>query len=249
MGKQQQQWQILFSWAPTSLQMVTAAMKFKTPAPCKKRHNKPRQHIKKQRHHFDNKGLFSQSYGFSSSHVWMWEMDYKESWVPKNWCFWTVVLEKILESPLDCKETQLVNPQGSQSWTFTGRMDTKAEIPILWPSDAKNWLFWKDPDAGKDWKQEKRMTEDEMVAWHHQLDAHEFKQAPGVGDGQGSLVWGSPWGCKETTERLNWYIHTWNKDRSSSSHLPTAYHVPGTVLHFLHLLTHLLATPCNFAGS
>ena len=128
-----------------------------------------------QRHYFANKGPSSQSYGFSSSHVWMWELDNKESWLPKNWCFWTVVLEKALESPLDCKEIQPVHPKGDQSWIFIGRTDTEAEAPILWPPDAKNWLIAKDPDAGKDWRQEERgMTEDEMVGWHHWLNGHEF---------------------------------------------------------------------------
>ena len=111
---------------------------------------------------------------FSSSQVWMWELDHKESWTLKNWCFWTVVLEKTLESHLDCKEIQPVHPKGNQSWIFIGRTDTEAETPILWPPDAKSWLIWKDPDPGKDWGQEKkRMTEDEMAVWHHQLDAHE----------------------------------------------------------------------------
>ena len=118
---------------------------------------------------------------FSSSHVWMWELDYKESWAPKNWCFWTVVLEKTLESPLDCKEIQPVHPKGDQSWVFIGRTDAEAETPKLWPSDVKNWLIWKDPDAGKDWGQEeKRTTEDEMVGWHHRLNGHEFGWTLGV---------------------------------------------------------------------
>jgi len=151
-------------------------------APCKKNCDQPRQHIEKQRHYFANKGQSSQNYGFSSSHVWMWELDYKESWVPKNWCFWTVVLEKTLESPLDCKDIQSVHPKGNQSWIFIGRTDTEAETPILWPPDAKNWLIGKDPDAGKEWRwEEKGMTEDEMVGWHHQLDGHEFEQALGIG--------------------------------------------------------------------
>ena len=128
----------------------------------------------KQRHYFAKKGLSSQSYGFSNSHVCMWELDYKESWAPKNWCFGTVVLEKILESPLDCKEIQPVLSKGNQSWIFIGRTHFEAETPILWPHDAKNWLIWKDPDAGKDWRwEEKGMTEDEMVGWHHQLNGHE----------------------------------------------------------------------------
>ena len=137
----------------------------------------------------------------------MWDLDYKEDWALKNWCFWIVVLEKTLESPLDCQEIKPVNPKENQSWIFTGRTDAEAETPILWPPDMKNWLIGKDSDAGKDWRQkEKGMTEDEMVGWHHQLDGLEFEQAPGVGDGQGSLVCCSPWGCKglDTAEWLNW---------------------------------------------
>ena len=124
--------------------------------PWKKSYDQPRQHIKKQRHYFANKDPFSQSYGFSSSHVWMWELDYKASWVPKNWYFWTVVLEKTVESPLNCKEIQPVHPKGDQSWVFTGRTDIEAETPILWPPDAKSWLIGKDSDAGRDWGQERR---------------------------------------------------------------------------------------------
>ena len=166
-----------------------------------------------QRHYFDNKGPSSQSYGFSSSHVWMWELDHKERWALKKWRFWTVVLEKTLESPLDCKEIQPVHPKGNLAWIFIGRTDAEAETPVLWPPNVKNWLFGKDPDAGKDpdtgkdWRQdEKGTTEDEMVGWHHRFDGCEFVQASGVGDGQGSLACCSPWGCKEsdTTERLNW---------------------------------------------
>ena len=144
--------------------------------------------IQKQRHYFANKGPSSQGYGFSSSHVWMWELDYKESWAPKNWCFWTVVLEKTLGSPLDCKEIQPVHPKGDQSGVFIGRTDAEAKTPILWPPDVKSWLIWKDSDAGKDWRQEEKgMTEDEMVGWHHWLTGHEFGWTPGVGDGQGGL--------------------------------------------------------------
>ena len=149
----------------------------------------------------------SQSYGFSSSHVWMWELDHKESWAPKNWCFWTVVLEKTLESPLDCKQIQPVNPKGNQPWIFIGRTDVEAEGPILWPPDAKNWLIGKDPDVEKDWRQEERgMTEDEMVGWHHRLDGHKFEQVLGAGDGQGSPVCSSLLGHKESdaAEWLNW---------------------------------------------
>ena len=120
---------------------------------------------------------------FSSSHVWMWELDHKEGWMLKNWCFWTVVLEKTLESPLDCKEIQPVSPKGNQSCIFIGRTDSEAEAPILCPTDRKNWLIGKDPDAGKDWRQEEKgMTEDEMIGWHHWLNGHEFEQAPGDGE-------------------------------------------------------------------
>ena len=143
-----------------------------------------RQCIKKQRHHFASKGLHSQSYGFSSSHVQMWDLDHKEGWATKNWCFRAVVLEKTLESPLDCKKIKQINPKGNQSWIFIGRTDAEAEALILWPPDAKNWLFGKDPDAGKDWRQEKGLTEDEIVGWHHWLDGHEFEQALRIGDGQ-----------------------------------------------------------------
>ena len=147
----------------------------KTLTTWKESYDQPRQHIKKQRHYFASKGPSSQGYGFSSSHVWIWELDYKESWALKNWCFWTVVLEKTLESPLDCKEIQPVHPKGDQSWVFIERTDVEAETPILWPPDAKNWLIRKDPDPGKDWRQkEKRMTEDEMVGWHHRLNGHVF---------------------------------------------------------------------------
>ena len=150
----------------------------------------------------------SQNYSFSSSHVWMWELEYKESWAQKNWCFWTVMLEKTLESPLDFKEIQPVHPKRNQSWIFIERTDAEAEVesPILWPPDVKSQLIWKDPDAGKDWGQEEKGTEDEMVGWHHRFNGHEFEQAMGVGDGQGSLWCCSPWGCKEldTTKWLNW---------------------------------------------
>ena len=132
------------------------------------------QHIKKQTHYFANIGPSSQTYGFSSGHVWMWKLDYKESWVPKNWCFWTVVLEKTLESPLDCKEIQPVHPKRDQSWMFIGRTDAEAETLILWPPHVKSWLIGKDSDAGKDWRQEKGMTEDEMVGWNHGLNGHVF---------------------------------------------------------------------------
>ena len=151
--------------------------------PWNKSYDQPRQHIKKQRHYFANKGPSHQS-SFSSSHVWMWELDYKESWALRNWCFflflnwcfWTVVLEKTLESPLDRKEILPVHPKQDQSWVFIVRIDVEAETPILWPPDGKNWLIWKDPDVGKDWRQEEKgTTEDEMVGWHHRLNGDEFE--------------------------------------------------------------------------
>ena len=135
----------------------------------------------------------------------MWELDYKESWIPKNWCFWTVVLDKTLESPLDCKEIQPVHPKGNQSWIFIWRTDVEAEALIFWPPDAKKWLIGKDSDAGRDWGQEEKgTTEDEMAGWHHWLDGHEFEQAPGVGDGQGGLACCSPWVSKSRTQLSIW---------------------------------------------
>ena len=157
MGEQWKQWQTLFFAAPKSLQMVTAAMKFKKMfAPWKKSYEQPRQHIKKQRHYFADKGPSSHSYGFSSSHVWTWKLDSNESWTPKNWCFWTVMLEKTLGSPLDSKDTKPVNLKGNHSWIFIGRTDAEAESPKLWSPDVKSWLTGKDPDAGKDWRLEKK---------------------------------------------------------------------------------------------
>ena len=141
----------------------------------------------------------------------MWELDYKESWVWKNWCFWTVILEKTLESPLDCK-IKPVNPKGNQSWIFIGRIDAETETPILWPPDVKNRLIGKDLDARKDWRwEEKGTTEDEMAGWHHRLDGHEFGWTPGVGDGQGGLACYNSWGHKESdmTEWLNWTELNW----------------------------------------
>ena len=163
--------------------------------------------ILKNRHYFANKGSSSQGYGFSSGHVRIWELNYKESWAPENWYFWTVVFEKTLERPMDCKEIQPVHPKGDQSWVFIGRADFEAETPVLWPSDAKRWLTWKDPVAGKDWRQEEKgMAEDEMVGWHHQLNGHGFGWTPGVGDGQGGLVCCGLWSHRESdrTEQLNW---------------------------------------------
>ena len=131
--------------------------------------------IKKQRHYFANKSPSSQDYGFSSSHVWMWELDYKESWALENWRFWTVVLEKILESPLDSKEIQPVHPKGDQSWVFIGRTEAEVEASILWPPDAKNWLIWKDPDAAKDWRREEKGTTEDEIGWHSLLYGHELE--------------------------------------------------------------------------
>ena len=157
--------------------------------------------LKKQRHYFVNKGLSSQSYGFSSSHVWMWELDYKESWRTDVFELW------YWRRLLDCKEIKPVNPKGNQSWIFIGRTDPEAETPIVWSPDVNNWLIGKDPDAGKDWRREKGMTEGEMVGWHHRCDGHEFEQALGVGDGQGSLVCRSLWGRRvrhNWATELNW---------------------------------------------
>ena len=168
MKKQWKQWHFILG-SPKSLQMVTAAMKLKDA--CSFLH-------KSRDITLPIEGLSSQSYDFSNSHVWMWALDYKENWAPKNWWFQTVVLEKTLESPLDCKEIQPVHPKGDQSWVFIGRTDAEAETPILWPPDGNIWLTGKGPDAGKDWRQEKKgMTEDETVGWHYWFDGHEFEQA------------------------------------------------------------------------
>ena len=182
MGKQWKQWETIFPGSKITADGVSSHEVKKMLAPWNKSYDQPRQLIKKQRHYFADKGPYSQSYGFSSSHVWMWELEYKESWVLKNWYVWIVVLEKTVESPLDCKEIQPVHPKGDQSWVFTGRTDAEAEAPIRWPPDVKNSLTGKDPDAGKDWRQEEMgMTQDEMVGVHHWLDGHEFEQAPGDG--------------------------------------------------------------------
>ena len=163
--------------------------------------------LKSQRHYFASKGPCSQSYGFSSGQVWMWVLDCEESWAPKNWCFWSVVLEKTLESPLDCKEIQAVHSEGDEPWDFFGRNDAKDETPVLWPPHAKIWLIWKDSDAGRDWGQEEKgMIEDEMAGWHHWLHGCESQWTPGVGDVQGGLACCDLWGCKESdmTEGLIW---------------------------------------------
>ena len=209
MGKQWNQRQALFSWAPKSLQTVTAGMKLNDSYSLEGVMTNLDRILKSR--DFVNKGLSSQGYGLSSGHVWMWELDYKESWVLKNWCFWTVVLETTLESPWHCKEIQPVHPKEDHSWVFTGRTDVEAETPILWPPDVRSWPIRKDPEAGKDWGQEEKgTTEDEMVRWHHWLNGHGFGWTPGVGDGQGGLACYSSWGRKEldTTERLNWTYYT-----------------------------------------
>ena len=216
----------------------------------KEDYDQSRQPIKKQRHYFADKGLSSQSYGFSSSHVWMLQLDYKESWGPKNWCFWTVMLEHTLESPLDFKENQPVHPKGNQSWIFIGRTDAEAEAPKLWPPDVKNQLTGKDPDTGKDWRQEvKGTTEDEMVEWHHWLDGHEFEQAPGVGDGR------EAWHAAvhrvtglDMTEWLNWtalgHLPMFSEDFDNwltvFSPLPTATYILGTSMKATHLIVLIL---------
>ena len=145
--------------------------------------------------------------GFSCGHVWMWELDCEEGWAPKNWCFWTVVLEKTLESPVDCKEIQLVHSEGDLPWNFFRRNNAKAETPVLWPPHAKSWLIGKDSDAGKDWGQEEKGTTEEMAGWQHRLDGCEFEWTLGVGCGQGGLVCCNSWGCRvghDWATELNW---------------------------------------------
>ena len=157
--------------------------------------------FKKQRHHFADKGPYNQSYGFSSSHVWMWDLDNKKGWVPKKSMPSNYGVGEDIENLTDCKEVKPVNLKGNQSWIFIRRTDSEAEAPILWPPDAKNWLTRKGPDAGKNWKQKKRVTEDEMVRWHHWLDGHESEQTAGHSEGQGILVCCSPRGHNLATEQ------------------------------------------------
>ena len=195
MGKQWKQWETLFWEAPKSLQMVTAAMKLRGLLLGRKAMSNLDSILKSR--DITNKGLSSQSYGFSSSHIWMWELDYKKGWVLKNWCFRTVMLEKITESLLDSKEIKPVNLKGNQPWILTERTD--AETPVLWPPDLKSQLTRKDCDARKDWRQEEKgTTEDEMVGWHHQLNGNEFEQTPGDGEGERSLAGWSPQGLKQS---------------------------------------------------
>ena len=198
---------LYFGGAPKSLQMVIAAMKLKDAYSLEGVMTNLDSILKSRDITLPTKFHLVKAMVFSSGHVWMWELDCEESWVLKNWCFWTVVLEKTLESPLDCKAIQPVHPKGDQSWVFIGRSDAEAETPILWLPYAKSWLIGKDPDAGRDReKEEKGTTEDEMAGWHHQLDGHEFEWTPGVGDGQGGLTRYNSWDCKEsdTTKQLNW---------------------------------------------
>ena len=176
-------------------------------APWKKSYDQLRQHIKKQRHYFANKGLYNQGYGFSSGHVWIWQLDYKKKLSTKELMLLNCGVGGDSWESLGLQEIQLVHPKGDQSWVFIGKTDVEAETPILWPPHVKSWLFGKDPDAGKDWRQEEKgTTEDEMAGWHHRLSGREFEWTPGVGDGQGGLACCSPWGLKESdrTEWLNW---------------------------------------------
>ena len=189
-------------WLKTEISIPSGDYQ-KMHAPWKESYYKPRQCITKQSHHFATKVHIVKAMAFPSSHIQMWELDHKEGWALKNWCFRIVVLEKTLESPLDCKEIQPVHPKGDQSWVFIGR--TEAEAPILWPHGVKSQLIGKDPDAGKDWGQEKAVTEDEMVGWHHRFNGHESEQTPGDSEGQGSLACCSPWDhrirCDTATEQ------------------------------------------------
>ena len=167
----------------------------------------------------------------------MWDFEYNESWVPKNWCFWTVVLDKVLESPLDCKNIQSVHSKRKQSWIFIGRTDAEAETSILWLPDMKNWLIWKDPDAGKDWWwEEKETTEDEIVGWHHLLDGHEFEQALEVGDGQGCLACCSLWGYKES-DMTEWL--SWTESYTQLSKLKKAPELQGTISIYIYMYIYI----------
>ena len=174
----------------------------------------------------------------------MWELDHREGWALKNWCFWTVVLEKTLESPLDCKEIKPVNPKGNQHSIFIRRTDSEGEAPILWPLDVRSWLIRKDHDAGKDWRQEEtRMTEDKMVRWHHLLNGHEFQQALGDGERQGSLACFSPWGCKEL-DTADW---TTTKSPSPNFKVTFIYSVFNTIaLHFPVSKSFLVLEGCYY---
>ena len=213
----------------------------KTLAPWKKSYDQPRRHIKKQRHYFADKGLSSQSYGFSNSHVQMCKLDYKESWVLKNWCFWTVVLEKTLKSPLDCKEIQPVHPKGNQSWIFIGRTDAEAETPIFWSTVAKNWLIGKDPDAGKDWRrEEKGMTEDEMVGMESPT------QWTWVWVNSGSWWWTERPGVLQSMGLQSWWpLSNWT-ELIPTKHTHTHTHTQPLPNLYLLLILSALVTPLLF---
>ena len=184
MGKQWKQCQTLFVWAPKSLPMVTAAMKLKDAYYLEKSYDQSRQHIKKQRHYFTNTGVSGQSYGFSSNHIRMWELDYKESWEPKNWCFLTVVLDKTLESTLDCEDSKPINPKGNQSWIFIEGLMLKLKLWYFGCLMQRTDSLEKTLMLGRIVGRRRRGQDDEMAGWHHQLNAHEFEWTLGVGDGQ-----------------------------------------------------------------
>ena len=189
-GKVETVTDFLFLGSKTTYRWWLQPWNLKTFAPWKESYAKPRQHVKKQRHHFGDKDLYGQRYCFSSSHVWIWELDHKEGRVVKNWCFWTVLLEKTLESPLDCKEIKPIYPKGDQPWIFNGMTDAEVEAPILWSPDVKSHLTGKDPDTGNDWGQEEKgAAEDEMLRLHHWLNWHEFEQTLGNSGGQRSLTY------------------------------------------------------------
>ena len=190
---------ILFSWAQKSLQMVTAAMKLRCLLLGRKAKTNLDSILKSRDVTLLTKVRLVKAMSFPSSHVWMWELDHKAGWALKNWCFWTVVLEKTLERHLGCNEIKPVTPKGNQPWIFTGRTEAEAAAPILWPPDVKSQLIGKDPDDGKDGGQEEKgMTEDKMVTWHHRLNRHEFEQTLKDSEGQGSLACQSLWGGKES---------------------------------------------------
>ena len=204
---------------PSQWTLVTVSVKLKDTCSLEEKLWQTLQCIKKWRHHFSDKGPYSQSYVFSSIYVRMWELVHKEGWVPKNWCFWIVVLEKTRESLLDCKEIKPVNPKGNQPWIFIGRTDAKVKLQYFADTDSKSWLAGKDPDSGKDWGQEEKgVVEHEMVRWHHLLNGVEFEQTPEDSEGQGSLAHCSTWGCKEsdnlvTEQQLKHYNTSVNKHK------------------------------------